>query len=140
MSTQTTAAAGPRLAIGDSTTITIEAWKFWNDTGIYLVAGQEYEFTAEGTWTDWFIPCGADGFASPNLAMMSVEWMRRAPRERWFALIGAVGHDPETQFLIGKERVLPIPANGMLACFANDTPFAYWNNAGSLRLTVRRLR
>lgn len=32
--------------------ITIDSKLIWNDTGINLVAGQEYHFQATGQWTD----------------------------------------------------------------------------------------
>jgi hypothetical protein len=140
MNAQTTTISTRGLAVGESVTVTIEARQFWNDTGIHLVAGQECRFTTAGTWTDWYIPCDADGFPSPNLLMRAFEWLRRAPHEPWFALIGGIDHDLRSLFLIGTERTLTAPVSGMLTCFANDLPLAYWNNLGSVQLTVTRMR
>lgn len=128
------------LAVGESATATIQAREKWNNTRIHLVAGQEYRFTAVGQWTDWYIPCDADGFASLNLVLRATEWLRRAPREPWFALIGAVNGDLRTLFKIGRERRLTMPVSGMLTCFANDVAFAYGNNTGAVELTVTRTR
>ncbi len=133
------------LAIGESATKSIVARNTWNDTGIRLVAGQEYRFTAVGEWIDWYIRCGPEGYPSftplplPFLAR-PLEWLRRAPREQWFALIGAIDRNPQTQFRIGTQRTLIAPATGMLTCFANDIMFFYWNNIGSVDLTITRTR
>ena len=108
------------LAVGESATKLILARNIWNDTGISLVAGQEYRFTAVGQWIDWYIPCDAEGFPSPNPLFWPFEWLRRMPREQWFALIGAIDRKPETQFRIGRQRSVTVPATGMLTCFAND--------------------
>lgn len=132
--------AAPTLAVGEVMTRPILAREAWNDTGILLVAGQEYRLTATGRWVDWYIPCDADGFASPNPAFWPFEWLRRAPAERWFALVGALERDPRTMFLIGAQRTVIAPASGELTCFANDVWLAYWNNRGALQLTVERVR
>ena|SRR5271166_1611814 len=126
------------LAIGESATKVIIARNIWNDTGIYLVAGQEYRFTSVGQWIDWYIPSDADGFPSPNAFFWPFEPLRRMPHEQWFTLIGAIDRNPETQFRIGKERTVIVPATGMLTCFANDVGYAYWNNIGSLDITITR--
>lgn len=128
------------LEIGESLTKRVIATNYWNDTGVRLVAGQEYCLTATGQWTDWYIPSTADGFASPNGLLRIFERLRRAPHERWFALIGAIDRDPRTHFLIGAQRTIIAPVSGSLTCFANDVGFAYWNNRGSVELTITRTR
>jgi hypothetical protein len=128
------------LNVGESAQATIEAKKKWNDTGIELARGHEYHFTATGQWTDWRIACDANGYANPNVIFKVLERFRRSPRSRWFALIGALNADEHTQFEIGTERTLIAPASGTLTCFANDGARAYWNNLGSVRLSVTRTR
>jgi hypothetical protein len=128
------------LALGESAAKPIIARNFWNDTGIRLISGQEYHFTAVGRWIDFYISCDADGFRSPNPLFFPWEPLRRMPHEQWFTLIGAIDRKPETQFRIGRERTMIAPATGTLSCFANDVGLAYWNNFGSLELTVRRTR
>lgn len=140
MDTSTRQTTMHHLVEGESVTKTITAASFWNDTGIRLIAGQEYHFTATGEWIDWYIPCNADGFASPSPFFWPFEWVRRAPGARWFALIGAIDHDPFTHFLIGANRTMVITLSGELTCFANDNAFAYWNNRGSIELTITRTR
>jgi hypothetical protein len=61
------------------------------------------------------------------------------PTERWFALIGRIDGHPSTTFLIGTGRKpILMPASGELICFANDVPGYYWNNLGTLQLTITR--
>jgi hypothetical protein len=114
----------------------IHARACWNDTGIYLSAGVEYTFSATGEWADACIHCGPNGYESPNFYMRAAEKWRRAPDQKWFALIGTIDHNPPEFFLIGKSTKKKITRNGVLCCFANDVPFFYWNNSGLLKLTV----
>jgi len=48
------------LAPGESATVEVFAPKAWNETGLYLEAG-DYRFTAEGEWLDSTIPSGPAG-------------------------------------------------------------------------------
>jgi hypothetical protein len=126
------------LKVGEFVEATIEAKKKWNYTGIELVGGHEYVLTAAGQWTDGGTVCGADGYASPNQMLTATEWLRRSPRSRWFALIGALDANKHTQFEIGTARSMIMPASGILTCFANDVTWMYWNNSGSVHLSVIR--
>lgn len=128
------------LDVGESAQAEIQARRRWNDTGIELVSGHEYHFAARGRWTDLWYECDADGYTSPNPIFVAGEWLRRSPRSRWFALIGAVNADKPIQFEIGVDRTLLMPVSGTLTCFANDLPWTYWNNSGSVQLTVTRTR
>jgi hypothetical protein len=126
------------VRIGEFVEATIEAKKKWNDTGIELVSGHEYLFKVTGQWTDGRMQCDADGYRSPNLILKATEWLRRSPRSRWFALIGALDANELTQFEIGTVRTLIMPASGTLTCFANDVSWMYWNNYGSVQLSITR--
>jgi hypothetical protein len=113
----------------------------WNHTGFQLERGVEYSFSARGQWIDWYIVHGPDGDGSGwNLFLRAFERFRRRPDDKWFALIGAVGEDESTTFLIGSSnpRFKPVKT-GELTCYANDAPWAYGNNKGSIQLTVVRL-
>ncbi len=69
-----------------------------------------------------------------------VEAKRRVPELRWFCLIGCVAYGG-APFPIGTGTEWPVREgeSGTLRGYANDLPSAYWNNWGSIRLTVKRL-
>lgn len=70
------------LASAQHATVTVESKEKFNPTGFKVLAGQRYELTATGTWTDWYIDCDADGFESPA-SMKPFEGLRRMPKENW---------------------------------------------------------
>lgn len=79
--------------------------------------------------------------------------VRGARREQdmpWFCLVGAIGNgvgvdvttqklNPHEAFRIGSSAVHRPTKSGYLYCFANDVWSFYFNNKGSVRLTVSRL-
>ncbi|WP_044290745.1 hypothetical protein [Rivularia sp. PCC 7116] len=130
------------MNIGESVSAVILAKEKWNNTGINLIANQEYHLTASASekWVDWFILCNADGFPSSNWILKNTERLRRVPDENWFALIGAINFDSGNLFKIGTDKKLQPTQSGILTCFANDIPFMYWNNKGSIQLVVTRIK
>ena len=126
--------------------IKICAKRKWNHTGYQLDAGVTYRFSAQGEWIDLDIPYSADGGPSngkllQKLILRLTEHLRPRSKDNWFALIGAIGEDESTTFLIGSS--LPIfvaPMSGELTCYANDVGWAYFNNHGAVTLTVERAR
>jgi hypothetical protein len=128
------------LEVGQHVTATIQARKKWNDTGIQLISGHEYEFKAAGKWIDLIYPSDADGYVSPNWLLRISERWRRVPKENWFALIGALDFDRTSAFKIGTVCTRQMQRSGRLTCFANDIFFMYWNNHGAIELTVMRRR
>ena len=49
------------LAVGSSCEVTVYALQPWNETGIYMKAGQRYRFEATGQWLDRNVACGPEG-------------------------------------------------------------------------------
>ena len=108
---------------GAAITLDIYAKQDWNWTGIYLEAGQEYQLTADGQWTDSNISCGPAGthdgkFHVGEIAHMAgsaLGWIesglkkiglseesdiigsKRVEHADWFALVGAIadGGNPD---------------------------------------------
>jgi hypothetical protein len=113
----------------------VDARAEWNDTGFDVVAGQSYRYTAEGTWTDWFIKTDADGF-EPWL-MAPLRSRRRVKDAPWFRLIGAV--DRDAVVVLGKAGQFVAPASGRLYCYANDWLSKLGNNKGRVCLRVSRV-
>ena len=122
-----------------STSFVVHARFYWNNTTYSLVRGRRYRLTASGFWYDAWIKCGPDGYSSPNSLMARFEQYRRAPQQNWFALIGAVDQDESSHFKIGGGITFTADRSGLLACFANDVPGFYWNNWGSLQLSLTEL-
>jgi len=127
-----------RLDPGESMQAAVFAQPKWNDTSLEMHKGETYRFEATGTWYDASIPCHADGYPSPSLGFRFAERWRRYPRGNWFALIGAIGQNERTSFLIDLHNPVLVPADGVLYCYANDLPRMYGNNSGYLKLTVTR--
>lgn len=77
---------------GSPLTLDIYANQPWNDTGVYLAAGQPYTFSAEGEWLDAEMRCSPDGPID-----------RRFTWGRFFQAIGGLGDrvEPLLQKLTG---------------------------------------
>lgn len=83
-----------------------------------------------------FIPHGANGDPSNNFYMRLFERWRRVKDQNWFVLVGAVEEEIATAFVIGNGGRFRMTSSGELTCFANDVRGFYWNNCGSVVLTV----
>ncbi len=129
-----------KLGVQQTTVVCVTARERWNDTGIEVLRGEEYSLQADGTWSDASIEKNADGYSSSNSLFQVTEGFRRIPSAAWFALIGTVGRDLRDAACIGVSGRLQATRDGNLFCFANDLPFMYWNNSGSIRVTVTRIR
>jgi hypothetical protein len=118
----------------------IDSGAIWVDTGVLLTAGDTYELRASGTWHDASIVTDAAGYPSANFFQRLTERLRRVPDAPWFALIGAIDRRKDTQFVIGAGRTFRAPFSGQLTCFANDLRGFYFNNSGSVMLSVEKVR
>ncbi|MCA1706546.1 MAG: hypothetical protein LC808_26090 [Actinobacteria bacterium] len=127
------------LDVGRSATFRVKARSKWNVTDLLLIEGCRYDFRASGRWVDLIKKTDPDGYTSQFFTLRLTESRRRSPNENWFCLIGAINRDPTRQFALGARRSLTMPASGRLTTFANDLPFMYWNNFGSLTLTITRI-
>lgn len=123
-----------QLEKGESTSVQILASKKWNDTGLEVAAGETYDFTAAGTWTDLVFTHNADG--GTNWYMNLFNNKKRSTAHLWFALMGSI--DQSIPFLIGTSSTIRFTSSGTLYCFANDANGFYWNNCGKLTLTITR--
>jgi hypothetical protein len=128
------------LQCGESREATIDARKLWNETCIRLEGGSRYSLAVLGEqyWFDASTRTDAGGYESSRLAPF--RRMRRIPGAAWFSLIGTIDRDLSVSCVIGKGIEWIAPTSGELVCFANDVWFMYWNNRGSLRLVVERLK
>lgn len=125
------------VEVGKVIEVNVFARPKWNATGVVLVAGEEYRLTVQyGVWRDWFVTTTANGFRKWYLRPF--EFMRRAKKDNWLTLMGAIDRRPETVFRIGASWHGRAQIGGELTCFANDAPFAYANNSGSVILKAVR--
>lgn len=115
-------------------TIAVLACERFNDTGIDVEAGSTIQVEASGRWTDWTIETDADGFERGYLGPAAR--FRRVANASWFHLCGAIGRSDRATFALGAKASIDAPAAGRLYLFANDLPAMYWNNKGSLRVSV----
>lgn len=117
----------------------IYARRHWNKTPFQLQRGKEYAFKATGRWWDFSHPCDARGYALARLRRF--ESCKRCRAARWFSLIGSISRRPDSRIDIGRliatQATYKAAASGILYCFANDAPFMYWNNFGSIDLQMR---
>jgi hypothetical protein len=119
---------------GKRTTVSVKAGKRLTDSGVVVEPGMRYRISARPTdrWIDWFIPSGPDGYT--KWFLKPVEFLRRAPRAPWFALMATVGGGEP--FLVGTGLEFNADAGGRLELFANDIAFMYWNNWGQIHVTI----
>lgn len=125
--------------------IRIPSKERWVDTNIIVKPGDSLTFHAQGIWWDAYIPCGADGYPASMFYALN-----RPPRildeGRYFRLMGrviALGQkpgedDPAQTFVIGRRSQRRFDRGGKLYVFCNDRPGYYWNNWGSIDLTIER--
>lgn len=121
------------LAIGESASLKVPADAHCFNTGIGLIAGGSYLVMATGRWWDWFVNSGPQGYSLPVLGDG-----RRVASAPMFCLIGCVDGDEAAAFAIGRRWEGTPATTGVLCCFANDLPKMYWNNWGSVGVTVTR--
>lgn len=110
----------------------------WNDTQIDVVEGLTYHYVADGKWTDWSRVCDADGYSETKLDLLS--FLKRCRSAQWFQLVAAVDQKLSHTIVLGRSGQFIAPRSGRLWAYANDAAFMYWNNQGSLALTINTTR
>jgi hypothetical protein len=143
------ASAGSHLARGQRAIVTVVSAKWVNETGIAIHSGETYAIRPlpNQKWYDLTIPTTAAGFNSKTNAIMEpFTNQRHLPSADWLELCGAVGTEPP--FPVGDHEVV-IPAKGTprrhspsgpLRLFANDVSWGYFDNFGSIKVEIRRLK
>jgi hypothetical protein len=141
--------AGAHLARGQRTVVTVVSAKWLNETGVAFHRGETYAIRPlpNQKWYDLTIPTTPSGFNSKTNALMEpFTNQRHFPQADWLELCGTVG--TEAPFIIGDHEVV-IPAKGTprahspegtLRLFANDVSWGYFDNFGSIKVEIRRLK
>jgi len=124
------------LEQGESKEFSVFAAPHWNETGLYLQAGIEYEFKASGQWLDRTIKCGPAGTSDGKFHVGEVVHLagalwgnverivqkatkneqadfngtRRVESLPWFALVGAIanGGNPTADGTPQPHEIIPI--------------------------------
>ena len=136
-----TALAPGELGVGQSKTVSISAGNTHDLTGIYMRAGQKFEFTTSSpAWSNGSTATDCNGYAGSIL-----DAARRHGDLNMMALTGEIFEQNNsnnytgTYFRIGCGRTVTVAKTGFLVCFANDLIVAYGDNSGVVSLTVKRL-
>ena len=116
---------------------------YFNPTGVLLDRGATYEIAADDSkWVDWHLASSADGRERPSLGQSLAQWALRCKAGKWFQLIGAVGRSDDYLFPIGMHARWTYARQAETAelyLLANDAWFAYFNNHGSVNVTIKRV-
>jgi len=143
------------LGLNAPNSMTLDAGRYWNDSGIDITAGGTYEFSIsnQSVWFDASIASSAAGYSCPWLLPFTP--FRRTMTAPWFALICTVDHNDsfvvfsqspcfEYSEIKGSQSVQTCrqehtfdERSGRLFCYANDIPFMTFNNSGTLTVTVK---
>lgn len=134
-------------------TIRVRSHQRWHATPVHVHKGDTLEFTATGTWWDFYIPCSADGYRSSFFYALGIS-PRIRDHGRYFRLMGRIAsgthapttdtqidpNDPNATFVIGTRAKYVARRAGTLYVFANDLNWMYWNNWGFVTLKVVLIR
>ncbi len=125
--------------------VKVPANRMWVETPVWVQAGDTLYFRADGAWVDAVIPCSANGY--PASVFYALGRPPRIPdKGRYFRLMGRIvprgtepaDDDPDATFPIGARSEHPPTQSGRLFVFANDRIGYYWNNWGSVRLSISK--
>ena len=120
-----------------STTLEVHADQYYTDSGVDVSPGEKYSITAEGVWIDWFINSTSDGFVIHFKPFdLFTERVSRVKDERLFTLIGCLNKTDASSFRVGSGTNYTATQPGRLYLYANDLNGFYWNNYGSVNVTI----
>ena len=140
-----------RLAINDTCSVTVDPGIRDVDSGIDVLQGERYSFSAAGMWKDGSRDkCDANGWNTPLFSLGRIQ--NRLPHRNYFLLCLNLDRLEDTNVGIGtKLEGWDVPAGGKdgarrLYFFANDWPSRYGNNqelpaseGGPLVVAVKRI-
>jgi len=140
--------------------VKIKAASPWNATGVRLERGRRYEFKVlpdkvgeDPMWYDASLDATPEGWTEESHKEMNsgswfvrwyvaaTDWLgyRRVTSQDWFYLMGMVAEVGDQLIPIGNGTTDTIQRSGEFCAFANDLPWTYRNNKGSLMLRVQEL-
>ncbi len=142
-----------KLAVGESSEITVHANIKMNQSFVYANKNEEYSFKVDmkQKWFDSGVICGPGGWDRqsedfPWYKELPIKWMedeRRCPKADWFEIVGVIGKKDQTPFQVlsytkkGK-HLNSGTETGEIFLFANDMEDRYTNNLGFIKVTITR--
>jgi hypothetical protein len=134
---------------GDS--ITVNADKYWNASGLFLEKGVEYIIDIddkEQIWWDWNQKAKWDGWVEKEQGLIKSlnKVFARNKEKGLFFLMGSVHKDctrsytSDYQITIRPGEQFTAEHTGKFYTFANDWPFMYWNNKGSIKIRISKVK
>ena len=138
-----------QLPLGVPQIVTVHSPDRNGKTIWWVKKGQVLQVSADKDqiWYDWIVKTNPRGY-EPFLSSL-LDLLKRVPDVRFFQPIACV--DDQRRLARRDFYVVPLkadrnskpftaPRTGRLEVFANDIDFLYWNNSGSVDVTVTRLR
>lgn len=132
------------LAAGERRTVAIQAARGWQDPGLPVEPGEQYEIAATGRFT---LADDAKPWISEPQGI-SIEYFNGSPLGR---LVACLDRDPAAEtddqpaaswvhvVPIGKSSRWTVPAQGRLLLRLNDAWDSLWDNTGAVEVTIRRI-
>jgi len=127
--------------VGETKSFTISANKLFNGTGVYIRAGQKFQFTtSNGSWNNGNRATDCNGYEGNIL-----DAARRHPDLKMMTMVGEIFTENNataytgTYFNIGCGKTWTATKTGFLVCIANDIAIAYADNSGTVSLNVKRI-
>lgn len=159
-------AAANHSISGNTAEVEICACRPWNSSGIKVATGEQYLFSIIKETEQWV---DGSTESTPENGWTGVLYniignifspLRRSDKANWYSLIGAIGRSEEDTFAVFKrgrqptevptaenasissQAWLPVTMDkeGELHFYANDMKGRYFNNKGSLRLQILRIK
>jgi hypothetical protein len=109
-----------RLAPGQSHTLDVHADTQWNASGVYLVAGEKYRFSASGEWLDANDACDWRGTEDGNFTAGDIIRLGGSALGHIEDLVKKASKNPSTDFWLSK-RVESYGWFTLVGAIANDS-------------------
>jgi hypothetical protein len=123
------------VTYGNSVTIKLFAKDFYSRDSFEVQAGMRYLLICDGnqTWNDWFVTSSPSGYNNLLAKLFGL----RLKTAKCFCLCGVFDKIEGTSFRIGSSfHIEPQATTKILSFYANDYKKAYWNNHGSIDITI----
>ena len=124
------------LNIAEKAILTIQAADKYSGETLSVKKEEQYTFAvaADQKWNDWYVRASADGYFNFLASLFG----QRVKGIKCFCLCGVYDQNDATAFAIGSSKTIIAGQDGTLSFFANDSRGFYFNNKGSIQLSVTR--